>query len=188
MLANLLHKFVATESVVKGNNLNNWRDYLVAGDMPEFAAGVLYALSGQYIDERDYLVDCSEWDMNLDYYTQHAYRYYTDGDYDRANEWMQDSEPYWESTMADCDRTNPYFEQIQDHVHNFFDAEDWQTSARTNYNASKDLVDHQWEQFIQTCGYGAYFNCGMFYGRVYMILSTGSMTFFNRIAVPAALE
>ena len=86
--------------------------------------------------------------------------------------------------MKACDRTNPYFEQITDHVHNFFAAEDWQTTARTNYSAQKDTADQQWAYFLQTADQGAYFNAGMFYGRTYMLLSTGSFTYFNAIAKP----
>ena len=110
MLANLLHKFMASQAVVETTDSNNWRDYLVAGDTAQFAAGALYALSGQYIDERDYIVGCSKWLAELDYQMQEGYVAYTEENWDRANNMIKNSEPYWEDSMVDCSRTNPYFD------------------------------------------------------------------------------
>ena len=40
--------------------LNGDSDYLQQGDSAQFAAGILYAWSGQYLDYRSYLVECSQ--------------------------------------------------------------------------------------------------------------------------------
>ena len=118
-----------------GHENKEWNDPLNAGDTANFAAGVLYALSGQYIDEQDYLQDCSVQSEKLDWYLQKSYNNYQRGWFRKANGFVEDSEDYWSDSMADCSRTNPYFSQISDHVHNFFETDGWEETSRTNYEA-----------------------------------------------------
>ena len=141
MLANLLHKFMASQAVVETTDSNNWRDYLVAGDTAQFAAGALYALSGQYIDERDYLPECSEQNKDLDEHLVKAFESYIKKDYEMANKIAADTEKSLFMSMKDCDKTNPFFYVYSDNIHKFFEADDWKTTVDVNYKAQKNLVD-----------------------------------------------
>ena len=69
-------------------------DILNVGDSAEFAAGMIYAYSGQTSDVRDYLVECSVHNDHLDKHLTRAFFYYSDGpkrDLHHANNAMKHS-------------------------------------------------------------------------------------------------
>ena len=62
-------------------------------------AGLLYAFTYQEVDEREYLLECSEQRDELDHKLSMAYSKYNDEDYKGGNFFMEDSENDWRRSM-----------------------------------------------------------------------------------------
>jgi len=130
----------------------------------EFAGGVPYALSGQIVDERDYINECSRYkryserlDLTLE---KSIIAYEKNLNWERGNAQMQKALPLYDRSMATCTRTNHYF-VVEDHVLDTIDC-DWETKFNANYLSNKELVDKKFEEFAYVCESGAYCNCGLF--------------------------
>ena len=78
---------------------------LVEGDSAQFAAGILYAGSGQFIDERDYLVGCSKQRDGLDNKLEGAYEAYSTGDMKLGNRKMKRAILKYRYSMQECTDT-----------------------------------------------------------------------------------
>ena len=70
-------------------------DDLPADTAAQFSAGMLYAWSGQTIDERDYLVSCSFECPIVKKQLSAAFDDYTAGAYRAANKHIKHCEPWW---------------------------------------------------------------------------------------------
>ena len=84
MLANFIQNTFAavqmqTDATVNQINSTAHGWDLNAGDSAEFAAGMIYAYSGQTSDVRDYLVECSVQVPELDSHLTNAFYFYSDG-------------------------------------------------------------------------------------------------------------
>ena len=117
---------------------------LNAGDSAEWAAGVMYAYSGQKSDVRDYLVGCSTQDARLDKRLARAYKRFGNEKYDKGNNSIQNTESRYRKSMVGCDETNEQFEAMFSAVHAFFDADGWEDTVHGYYQANKDQVDSEW--------------------------------------------
>ena len=169
------------------NQIINGRHHgwdLNAGDSAEFAAGMIYAYSGQTSDVRDYLVECSVQNSYLDRHLTNAFYFYSDGpdrDVHQGNTAMKRSNQFATESMADCADTQDQWQAIVDNAEAFTTSEDWMDTVRANYAANTAVIDHLWSFYLSEFGNGVYFNAGMFYGRTYMALSTGSFSYTNRL-------
>ena len=79
--------------------------------------------------------------------------------------------------MEGCTKTNMYWDDLVDNVENFLATDGWKAIAQANYDAQTAVIDQQWSFYLGEWSNGVYFNAGMFYGRTYMALTTG--TFWN---------
>ena len=79
--------------------------------------------------------------------------------------------------MRHCHDTKDYFDQMVDEAHDFFDQRHWEDIIDANYAANKVLVDQQNSFMVKEWNEGTYFNAGMFYGRVWLLLSKGCMIY-----------
>ena len=120
---------------------------IVAEDAAQFAAGSLYAASAQYIDKRDYIVDCSVNDDDLNTLLDDSFTAYKAGDNDTGNSKMNHTMNGWVRSMAACDSTNDYFKQMKDEANDFMGQSDWDTQMKSNYAANKALIDSDWSNF-----------------------------------------
>ena len=145
--------------------------YLVEGDSAQFAAGYLYAASGQYIDKRDYIVGCSQHDDDLDRILEDAFAAYNNGDEDRGDQNLVKSHDKYQGSMSTCDDTNGYFKQLDDLNADFFAQKNWKDTVKNNYDSNKDYIDQQWQFCLDAWNTGVYFNSGMFYERVWLSMS-----------------
>merc|ERR1711957_318067 len=107
---------------------------IVAEDAAQFAAGSLHAASAQYIDKRDYIVDCSVNDDDLNTLLDDSFTAYKAGDNDTGNSKMNHT-------------TNDYFKQMKDEANDFMGQSDWDTQMKSNYAANKALIDSDWSNF-----------------------------------------
>ena len=148
---------------------------LSEGDTAEWAAGFLYAYSGQTVDARDYIVECSVQVPRLNRNLSRAYRRYGRENYEGGNQVMMNSQDLWRKSMAACEETNGQFDEIVDAADQFFAQDDWRDIARANYEANKEMVDHQWQLGLYSWNIGVYFDAAMFYGRCWNILATGKL-------------
>ena len=172
---NLATLAAKSDSMLKKLNLSSGVD---CSDLPADAsahwyAGLLYAYSYQTVDERDYLLECSEQRDELDHKLSMAYQKYNDEDYKGGNMFMEDSENDFRRSMTDCCDTNDYFDDMVNKAHDFFDLDNWEDIVDANYADQKELVDHQNELMLKTWNEGVYFNAGMFYGRIWYLLAQG---------------
>ena len=110
--SDIFQKIFHKESDAMVNGLN-------AGDSAQFAAGLLYAYSGQTVDARDYLVSCSMQNPGLDDKLVSAFDYYNDKNITSGNKNMRDTEPYYRRSMIMCDETNQYFEDMSSAAQDF---------------------------------------------------------------------
>ena len=76
---------------------------LNAGDSAEWAAGVMYAYTGQTVDVRDALVECSTQVEKLDLRLGRAYKRYGKGKYQGGNKAIKNSERFYRESTAGCD-------------------------------------------------------------------------------------
>ena len=150
---------------------------LQEGDSAQWYAGVLYAYSGQTNDSRDYLVGCSVQVEKLDNKLARAYKKYGKEQYSRGNWKISKTEDFFRESMAACDDTNDVFEEIASKAHDFFAQDNWKEIASANYEANKALADQQWALGMNSWERGVYFDAGMFYGRCWNLLTTGSILF-----------
>ena len=137
----------------------------------QFSAGLLYAWSGQTIDKRDYLVDCTIPLPRAKRQLRKAFDDYNAGDLDAGNKHMRKIQPSWQLSMILCPATWFDFRAMIKEKDDFFARDDWPTVANQNYDANKDYVDQQWQFALNSWNTGVYFNAGMFYGRVFATLS-----------------
>ena len=149
-------------------------------DLPEDAsaqwfAGLLYAYTYQVVDQRDYIVGCTHQRDELDAKLQEAYGHYVVAEYEDGNSSMKDTENEFRRSMRHCHDTHQYFDKIVDDSHDFFALSNWEDIMEANYAANKDLIDNQNGLMVKTWNEGVYFNAGMFYGRVWMLLAQGCM-------------
>ena len=82
--------------------------------------------------------------------------------------------------MADCADTQDQWQAIIDNASAFTTSDGWMDTVRANYAANTAVIDQQWSFYLREWSNGVYFNAGMFYGRTYMALSTGSFSYTNR--------
>ena len=75
-------------------------------------AGLLYAYSYQTVDERDYILECSQQRDELDHKLSMAYSNYINEDYRAGNQFMLDAENDWRRSMTDCCDTQQYFDDM----------------------------------------------------------------------------
>ena len=146
---NLVHK--ATDTVQDSDlyhkifHKESDADDLNAGDSAQWAAGLLYAYSGQTVDARDYIVTCSMQNPGLDDKLSSAFDYYNDENYTSGNKNIRDTEPYYRRSMLMCDETNQYFEDMSNAAQDFMNQEGWEDTVEANYNANKVVIDQQWD-------------------------------------------
>ena len=106
--------------------------------------------------------------------------YYRHYKYHDGNRYMYNSIDYFYEGMAACDQdTQDVFKSTFDSVKAFIEDEetDWKEVAQANYNEEQEFVDEQWFNYIKEWDLGVYFSAGMFYGRVYGVLSASPSTF-----------
>ena len=128
MLANFLAKFQASGHIVLPTQMPILKDdveTLEAGDAAVFAAGILYALSGQTIDRQTYLIDCSTQSVDVDNSLISAHSDYAAEDYDSANDTVMNSWEAWGDSMENCSETNRYFDMIKANVDDFLAQDNW---------------------------------------------------------------
>ena len=147
-------------------------------DSAGFIAGVLYSATKQFVDRRDYIAECFHQDFTLDQSLLDAFDSYIQGDYVSATQTMLALKNVWSDSMADCQETHTYFEQIDSIIDDFFAQKDWKTAAQINYEANKDVVDDQWGSCLKTWNEGIYFDSGVYFTRVARILSGRSLVAF----------
>ena len=149
---------------------------LSAGDSAEWAAGVMYAFTGQTVDVRDALVECSTEVDKLDLRLGKAYKRYGNSKFVGGNKAIVRSEQWFRESMANCDEDiMEQFEAMVGKAYDFFDADGWQDVVHENYTAHKDDFNVTWEDMMKTWGYDDFFGAGMFYGRAWNILTKGSV-------------
>ena len=148
---------------------------LAEGDSALFAAGVLYAITGQVLDKQDYLLDCSVQVADLDSALISAWDDYDQDNFDAANETMYNAFDSWGVSMEACDETNRYFDALESNVEWFIGQDNWEDIAQENYTGQEALIDQQWAYFKKVVGEGQFFNAGMFYARCYILLTGGSL-------------
>ena len=73
------------------------------GDSAEWAAGLMYAYTGQTVDVRDALVECSTQNAKLDQRLGRAYARYGRGNYKTGNQAIRNSERFYRQSMKGCD-------------------------------------------------------------------------------------
>ena len=89
---------------------------------------------------------------------------------------MLDTENDFRRSMTDCCDTQHYFDEMVNKAHDFFDLSNWEDIVDQNYEANKDLIDNQNMQMLYSWFDAPnYFNAGMFYGRIWMLLAQGCM-------------
>ena len=132
MLSNILastHHHVREASDAIQDQLNRIMDpqpsELNDGDSAQWAAGLLYAYSGQETDVRNYLVGCSVQNDNLDQKLWNAYYRYSNGEWENGNRRIMNSERFFRVSMRDCPETNDSFDELSDKAHAFFGQEGW---------------------------------------------------------------
>ena len=151
MLAELVATTTAVQSLTDAprfmiDDFNPMGDIkqLNAGDSAEWAAGVMYAYTGQTVDIRDKLVACSVQNDDLDTKLGKAYKRYGNENYDGGNKAMVNSEQFWRISMAKCDETNDQFDAMFTYAHTFFGADDWEDTVHNNYTTLKADIDEEW--------------------------------------------
>ena len=184
MLANLL-SLTSQLAVLKHAPLDRKTNLTLARNMdlfkdlpsdatPQFMAGFIYAFHDQLIDIRDDLVACYDPTTAsiANRYLDAAFSSYNGGDIDSGNNLIGSSRQLMQNGDAGCDQ------DVQDTVSaafsdsfTFTDRDDWEDISSDNYDANQDYVDQQWAYCLKTWNEGVYFNAGMFYGRVYNVLS-----------------
>ena len=83
--------------------------------------------------------------------------------------------------MANCPDTQDQWQAIVDNAEDFTTSDGWMDTVRANYATNTAVIDHLWSFYLSEFDNGVYFNAGMFYGRTYMALSTGSFSYTNRL-------
>ena len=119
-------------------------DALPDGATSQFAAGFLYGASGQQIDQRDYIVECSEESdttKNELWSAFDAYIAKTSDKYKEGNQNMMKAKTQWRDDMAKCEKTNTYFHNLDKEMNDFFAQKNWNDIVKGNYKANKDYVD-----------------------------------------------
>ena len=159
-----------------GDFAQNATDFSDSNGLPsdtsaQFSAGLLYAWSGQTIDKRDYLVNCTLPLPFVKYQLGKAFDDYNAGDLQAGNQHITRTQPLWQLSMILCPETWSDFRAMIKEKDAFFARDDWPSVADQNYDANKDYVDQQWQFALNSWNTGVYFNAGMFYGRVYGALS-----------------
>ena len=154
-------------------NMDLFKD-LPSEATPQFISGFVYAFHDQLIDIRDDYVACYD-DMTASIsnrYLDAAFTAYNAGDNQSGNSMIGASRQLMQNGDNKCDQ------DIQDIVtdafsdtFDFTDRDDWEDVSSDNYDDSQEYVDSQWAQCLKTWNEGVYFNAGMFYGRVYNVLS-----------------
>ena len=117
---------------------------------------------------------CSVHDERLNRRLTNAFDAYNAGDLKGGNRKMRKIDGNFRNSMAACEETNGYFEQIDAAEVAFFNQKAWKKTARANYDANKAYVDQQWEFCLDRWNLGVYFDAAMFYTRVTMALSGAS--------------
>ena len=145
-------------------------DALPADTTAQFNAGLLYAWSGQTIDERDYLVGCTLEIPPAKRQLGEAWDSYSAGNDDAGNLHMRLAKPWMRLSMVFCDETHDDFKDLIDDYDTFFARKHWEIIAKKNYLLNKKYVDEQWEDALKSWNTGVYFNAGMFYGRTWAAL------------------
>ena len=111
---NLATLAAKSDSMLKKLNLSSG---VYGSDLPPLAsahwsAGLLWAYTYEWIDMRQYLLECSQPNDEVNHKLSMAYQKYEDGDYKSGNIFMMDSENDFRQSMTDCFRTNGYFEYM----------------------------------------------------------------------------
>ena len=140
----------------------------------QWSAGLLYAWSGQTVDKRDYILQCTNDSPYVNRELGSAFSDYSSGEYWKGNKHMAAIQPAWQSSMIWCFATNQYFDQIRQETTLFFWQPDWHAQALKNYAANKKYIDEQWTNALKTWNEGVYFNAGMFYGRTLLALGAAN--------------
>ena len=148
---------------------------LKPGDSANWAAGLLYAYTKQFSEDREYILSCSIQVDKLDTKLARAYKKYGKEEYESGNQKMMRAEKFFRESMTSCENTNEMFEEMAQTAHDFFAQENWRDIVRENYQANKVLADHQWALGLDSWNRGVYFDAGMFYGRSWSILATGKI-------------
>ena len=81
----------------------------------------------------------------------------------------------WKFSMQDCPDSNVTFDAIIDEAYTFFGTEGFEDTLRDNYDAQKVVIDHQWMLMLYSYNNRSYFNAGMFEGRIWNLLSSGTV-------------
>ena len=91
------------------------------GQAEQFAAGMLYAGTGQYIDKRDYILTCFVSNDDLNSQLNKAFDFYNDGDdqYKSGADAMMATVPMFTEALKNCTDTNHYFQQMLTDGQNF---------------------------------------------------------------------
>ena len=82
------------------------------GDSAQFAAGMLYAGTGQIIDKRDYMLGCFVDNDDLNSQLSMAFDFYNDGDDKNGAKAMMGAIPMYTEAMSTCTESNPYFQKM----------------------------------------------------------------------------
>ena len=145
----------------------------ISPDAPaQFAAGFLYGVNN--IDQRDYIVGCYEQNTRLEDRLQFIVGLYSFGVWPLGDVIMSRTRDLFGESMANCDETNPQFEQFYS-VYDDFSAKPLGALATytRNYWANRDFVNSSMQQFVDQWNIGVYFNSGMFYAYAMNSLVTG---------------
>ena len=122
------------------------------------------------------LAACSTQNLTLDDELARAYTVFkSQSGVEGIQSPIVESEDEFRESMESCDLTNDLYEEIVETTEDFFDQDDWEDTVDANYKSNKIMADHQWSLGLHTWNLGIYYQAGMFYGRYWNILTTGSL-------------
>ena len=144
------------------------------GDLPQnatsqFAAGFLYGFSWHAIEQREYILNCTNESDEVRTDLNNAFTAFeknTTASIQEGNADMQKARPQWMTDMKDCDKTNKYYQNIGDELDAFFNTSDWNDTVSENYANNKKNVDLWWGYCLQQWNGLVYFDAGMFYSYI----------------------
>ena len=121
-VASLVGEHLKTTGVMAGEVVHDkvFFDALPSDTTAQFSAGLLYAWSGQTVDQRDYLVGCTLEIPRVKRQLGKAFDDYNAGDDRAGNQHMKKATPWWRLQMVTCWKTTKYFNKIDEALDTFF--------------------------------------------------------------------